>query len=87
MSDRSKTNATNSTRRRDFTTCTGEGQKLSHLTLAEGEVTAHKHRISEGQAELSEKDGTLYLRVLSEVALLTHNLDIEPSYFAKNNLP
>jgi hypothetical protein len=49
-----------------------EGQKLSHLTLAEGEVTGHLHRISEGEAELSEKDGTLYLRVLSETALLTH---------------
>lgn len=49
-----------------------EGQKLSHLTLAEGEVTGHKHRISEGQAELLEKDGTLYLRVLSDVATLTH---------------
>ncbi|HEY9819724.1 MAG TPA: hypothetical protein V6D35_02955 [Candidatus Sericytochromatia bacterium] len=49
-----------------------EGQKLSHLTLAEGEVTGHKHRISDGQAELSEKDGTLYLRVFSDVATLTH---------------
>jgi hypothetical protein len=48
------------------------GQKLPHLTLAEGEVTGHKHRISEGQAELLEKDGTLYLRVLSETALLSH---------------
>ena len=24
-----------------------EGEKLNHLTLAEGEVTGHKHRISE----------------------------------------
>jgi hypothetical protein len=40
--------------------------------LAEGEVTGHKHRISDGQAELSEKDGTLYLRVFSDVATLTH---------------
>ena len=51
---------------------TTEGQKLSHLTLAEGEVTGHKHRISDGQAELYEKDGTLYLKVLSETATLTH---------------
>ena len=43
-----------------------DGQNLSHLTLAEGEVTGHKHRISEEQAELSEKDGTLYLRVVSK---------------------
>jgi hypothetical protein len=49
-----------------------EGQKLSHLTLAEGEVTGHKHRISEGEAELFEKHGTVYLRVLSDVATLTH---------------
>jgi len=46
--------------------------KLPHLTLAEGEVTGHRHRISEGQAELYEKEGTLYLRVLSETARLTH---------------
>ncbi|MBD1838108.1 hypothetical protein H6F78_11440 [Coleofasciculus sp. FACHB-64] len=49
-----------------------EGQKLPHLTLAEGEVTGHKHRISDGQAELYEKDGTLYLHVFSETATLTH---------------
>jgi hypothetical protein len=49
-----------------------EGQKLSHLTLAEGEVTGHKHRISEGEAQLYDQKGTLYLRVLSEKALLTH---------------
>ncbi len=49
-----------------------EGQKLPHLTLAEGEVTGHKHCIIEGQAELYEKDGTLYLRVYSEEATLAH---------------
>lgn len=48
------------------------GQPLPHLTLAEGEVTGHAHRISEGQAELYEQGGILYLRVLSEVALLSH---------------
>ncbi|MFE1743763.1 hypothetical protein [Coleofasciculus sp. H7-2] len=50
----------------------GETPLLPHLTLAEGEVTGHKHRISDGQAELYEKDGTLYLRVFSETATLTH---------------
>jgi hypothetical protein len=35
------------------------GQKLSHLTLAEGEVTGHSRRISDGQAELYDRDGTL----------------------------
>jgi hypothetical protein len=48
------------------------GQKLPDLTLAEGQVTGHKHRISEGEAQLYEKDNTLYLRVFSETALLTH---------------
>jgi hypothetical protein len=45
---------------------------LPHLTLAEGEVTGHKHQISDGKAELYERDGTLYLKVLSETATLTH---------------
>jgi hypothetical protein len=49
-----------------------DGQKKLDLILAEGEVTGHKHRISEGQAELYEQEGNLYLRVLSETALLTH---------------
>lgn len=49
-----------------------EGKKLPHLTLAEGEVTGHKHRITQGQAELYEQNGTLYLRVNSEKALLNH---------------
>ena len=48
------------------------GQKLSHLTLAEGEVTGHSHRIANGQAELYEKDGILYLKVLSPQATLIH---------------
>jgi hypothetical protein len=49
-----------------------EGKTLPHLTLAEGEVTGHAHRISDGQAELREEKGTLYLRVLSPEATLTH---------------
>ncbi|MBD2041018.1 hypothetical protein [Microcoleus sp. FACHB-672] len=49
-----------------------EGEKLTHLTLAEGEVTGHKHQISEGEAELYEKNGVLYLRIFSETAILTH---------------
>ncbi|MBH8555567.1 hypothetical protein I8751_25135 [Nostocaceae cyanobacterium CENA357] len=48
------------------------GQKIHHLILAESEVTGHKHRISEGKAELSEQDGTFYLRVFSASALLAH---------------
>ncbi len=34
----------------------GAGCKLDHLTLAEGEVTGHSHRISNGEAELFERD-------------------------------
>lgn len=49
-----------------------QGKKLYHLILAQGEVTGHAHRISQGQAELYEKDGILYLKVLSPTALLTH---------------
>lgn len=48
------------------------GETLSHLTLAEGEVTGHRHRISDGQAELREEAGTLYLTVSSDSATLTH---------------
>lgn len=48
------------------------GEMIPHLTLAEGEVTGHKHRITQGEAQLFHKDGTLYLLVLSETALLTH---------------
>lgn len=49
-----------------------QGKKLSHLVLAEGEVTGHKHRISDGNAELYEHDRTFYLRVLSDTATLSH---------------
>jgi len=45
-----------------------KGEKLPHLTLAEGEVTGHKHRISQGIAELYQKDSILYLKILSETA-------------------
>jgi hypothetical protein len=48
------------------------GSKLPHLTLAEGEVTGHSHRITIGQAELYERSGTLYLKVISDSATLTH---------------
>ncbi|RMF66331.1 MAG: hypothetical protein D6742_10240 [Cyanobacteria bacterium J069] len=47
-------------------------RKLPHLTLAEGEVTGHRHRIAEGDAELYERDGTRYLYVRSPIANLVH---------------
>lgn len=51
------------------------GSKLLHLVLAEGEVTGHKHQITDGQAELYRnysEQHLLFLRVLSETATLTH---------------
>lgn len=48
------------------------GKQLPHVVLAEGEITGHKHQISEGTAELYQKDLTLYLRVVSDVAVLSH---------------
>jgi hypothetical protein len=51
---------------------TATGSKLPHLILAEGEVTGHRHRISNGEAELFERNGVLYLKVLSSTAILTH---------------
>ena len=47
-------------------------KRLNHLVLAEGEVTGHAHRISQGKAELYEKEGILYLKVLDNEAVLTH---------------
>ena len=49
-----------------------KGKKLDHLTLAKGESTGHHHTITEGDAELYEENGTLYLHVGSEEATLTH---------------
>lgn len=49
-----------------------KGNKLNHLTLAKGEKTGHHHTITEGDAELYEEKGILYLRVNSENATLTH---------------
>jgi hypothetical protein len=48
------------------------GKKLDHLRLAEGEATGHAHKVSEGKAELYEKDGIMYLRVNSDTATVTH---------------
>lgn len=48
------------------------GQPLAHIVLAEGEVTGHRHQISEGQACLYQKGETRYLQILSNSATLTH---------------
>jgi len=51
----------------------GDEKLLPHLTLAEGEVTGHRHRITQGQAQLYQLAvGVMYLRVLSEFARLYH---------------
>jgi len=47
------------------------GEKLMHVTLAEGEVTGHAHRVTVGRAELYEDSGTLYLRCKTE-CVVTH---------------
>lgn len=47
-------------------------KKLDHLILAKGEATSHKHEVVEGDAELFEEYGTLYLRVKSEEAKVAH---------------
>jgi hypothetical protein len=49
-----------------------KGIKLNHLTLAQGEKTGHHHTITEGDAELYEDNGVLFLRVNSDEAKLTH---------------
>ena len=49
-----------------------KGKKLNHKTLALGEATGHHHTITDGEADLYEKDGVLYLHVESENATLTH---------------
>jgi hypothetical protein len=53
-------------------TIPGGVKKLAHLTLAEGEVTGHAHRVVEGEAELFEKDGVMFLSVSSDTAVVTH---------------
>ena len=49
-----------------------KGKKLNHLTLAKGEATGHHHTITEGEAELYEQNGKLYLHIESDSATLTH---------------
>jgi len=49
-----------------------KGKKLDHLTLAKGEATGHHHTITDGDAELFEHERTLYLRVNSNEATVTH---------------
>ena len=49
-------------------------QKLNHLILARGKATGHCHQVLEGagKAELYEKNGILYLRVLDDEVKIVH---------------
>lgn len=49
-----------------------KGEKLKHLTLAVGEATGHHHSVTEGEADLYEHEGTLFLKVKSDKATVTH---------------
>lgn len=50
----------------------GDEQKVERIVLAEGEVTGHSHRISDGMAALFKYDDKTYLKVKSKIATLTH---------------
>ena len=49
-----------------------QAKALTHRVLAEGEMTGHKHQITVGDATLYEHEGTLFLKVESDTATLTH---------------
>ncbi len=49
-----------------------DGDRLDHLTLAEGEISGHRHRISDGDATLFADGDLMYLKVESDRATLTH---------------
>lgn len=49
-------------------------KKLPHRVLAEGEVTGHAHKITEGTADLFDDAGKKFLRVISaQGATLVHD--------------
>lgn len=47
-------------------------EKLPHLTLAEGEVTGHSHRIEDSNAALFKFNDKMYLKIQSEIGFLRH---------------
>lgn len=50
-----------------------DARPLSHLVLAEGELTGHSHRIAEKDAaQLFQSFTGLYLRITGEMATLIH---------------
>lgn len=51
----------------------GNAKKLKHVTLAEGEVTGHSHRIQDkSTAEMYRANDELYLKVTAASAKLIH---------------
>lgn len=47
-----------------------EGEEQKNLVLAEGEVTGHAHRITQGKAQLFKTiTGLMFLKVISESTL------------------
>ena len=57
---------------KEVKTIPNNSKKKNDKTLAIGEATGHHHTITEGEAELYEHEGTLFLKVNSETATLTH---------------
>jgi hypothetical protein len=50
-----------------------DAKKQQHVTLAEGELTGHSHRIEEkGSAVMFKDRGVLFLEVTAKVASLVH---------------
>ena len=47
-------------------------KKLKHLILAEGETTGHMHQIISGQAALLNMQGQIFLKIISDEAVLKH---------------
>lgn len=49
-----------------------KGNKLNHMTLAEGEASGHHHSIVSGLGQLIMMDNIMHLQVFSDTALLKH---------------
>jgi hypothetical protein len=78
------------------------GTKLLHLTLAEGEVTGHRHRITQGEAELRRVliQGIGYDRIVQDLEAveldawreysllkIQADIDVEPIHLLKMTCP
>lgn len=49
-----------------------KGNKINHLTLAQGSKTGHHHSITKGDAEMYEENDVLFLKINSKNATLSH---------------